>query len=409
MKTKSLFVLTIAAVFISISVSGCGLGPKMIKPERKAYSVALQTSANEEMLLNLVRKRYSEMPVFMRITALTSTLTLSSTATGTASFPEIPYTDSYDFTLDATISETPTITFQPLEGADFSKSALTEIGLGEVMTLFRAGWDIEKLMKVMIKRIGPIQNDPRAPEEEEKFARLSALWGRVQRRGDLGFTIKPGNSKTVGVPFKKSTINVTLMMSVDKGGYRIECDDQGDCRLIKSADSILAMQAHYRDEEEAREAASILNITPDRKIKTPNGGVLEEIQLFIGSNLEDHISGDNKGRVPIQMRSLNTIITHLSHGVRIPDEDRMYASSTSHENGEPVNWDNYMRDILEVHVTDSKPSDAHVRVSYRGRWFSISDSDENSKTTLLLMNLIFALQSGNPTSSGPILTLPVGG
>lgn len=408
MKTRSIYSLTLA-VFVSISVWGCGLGPRMIKPERMKYSIALQVSANEEMLLNLVRKRYSEMPVFMRITTLTSSMSWSAAAGGSATIPEKSKANVYGLSLDAAIRESPTITFQPFSGEDFAKRALTEIDSNKIMLLFRTGWDIEKLMKVMIKRMGPLRNEPWAPEEGEKFARLAAIWGRLQRRGDLRITMKPGGTETLGAPLKKAAIDIHAMIAADKGGYSIVCDDQESCRLVKSSGSVMTLQAQYRDEEEAKEVESILNISPEMKIKTPEGHVLEEILLVNRYDLADRLPKVNRGHVSILMRSLNGILSYLSAGVKIPPEDKIYADSANHEDGESVNWSEHIRDILVVNVTDSKPRGAYIKVFYRGKWFSISDSDENSKETLLLLHLLFDLQSGAPGGSVPILTLPVGG
>ena len=62
-----------------------------------------------------------------------------------------------------------------------------------------------------------------------------------------------------------------------------------------------------------------------------------------------------------------------------------------------------------MHASHLCPEDPYVSVQYRGRWYAIYDNDLSSKTTFALLSQLFAMQSGNIRSAGPVLTLPVGG
>jgi hypothetical protein len=69
------------------------------------------------------------------------------------------------------------------------------------------------------------------------------------------------------------------------------------------------------------------------------------------------------------------------------------------------------RGLFEVHVArgHKSPPCAHVAVHYRGYWFYIDDSDQESKTAfglvLQLSRLDFKRQQ---LGAGPLLTLPAG-
>jgi hypothetical protein len=58
----------------------------------------------------------------------------------------------------------------------------------------------------------------------------------------------------------------------------------------------------------------------------------------------------------------------------------------------------------------ARASSAYVAVNYRGQWFYINDSDQQSKATFALvlgvLRLDFARQKIGTT--GPVLTLPAG-
>src|SRR6476646_7054321 len=62
-----------SALALCLSLGGChALGPRQVPLDRFDYNTAVANSSNEQMLLNLVRLRYSEVPVFL---ALNSVLT----------------------------------------------------------------------------------------------------------------------------------------------------------------------------------------------------------------------------------------------------------------------------------------------------------------------------------------------
>jgi len=64
--------------------------------------------------------------------------------------------------------------------------------------------------------------------------------------------------------------------------------------------------------------------------------------------------------------------------------------------------------LMHIHSSRQEPKNAYVAVRYRGNWFYIDDSDLTSKSTFSLLTQLFALQTGEIKSTGPILTLPVG-
>ena len=65
--------LLCSLALLPLFLGGCSsFGPKRVASDRFDYNAAIARSANEQMLLNLVRLRYREVPVFL---ALSSVLT----------------------------------------------------------------------------------------------------------------------------------------------------------------------------------------------------------------------------------------------------------------------------------------------------------------------------------------------
>jgi hypothetical protein len=49
-----------------------------------------------------------------------------------------------------------------------------------------------------------------------------------------------------------------------------------------------------------------------------------------------------------------------------------------------------------------------VAVPYRGYWFFIRRDDVSSRSTLAVLEILFALQESDEATAGPVLTLPAG-
>jgi hypothetical protein len=57
-------------VLISLILSGCGLGPSMMRADRLTYNDAIQFTDRQELLLNIVRLRYNEGPEFLATSSI---------------------------------------------------------------------------------------------------------------------------------------------------------------------------------------------------------------------------------------------------------------------------------------------------------------------------------------------------
>ena len=64
--------LNTTLLLLCLLVAGCSLGPRQLKGNRLGYNTSIQKSDNEELLLNLVRLRYMEVPCFMQVSSVTA-------------------------------------------------------------------------------------------------------------------------------------------------------------------------------------------------------------------------------------------------------------------------------------------------------------------------------------------------
>ena len=64
------------------------MGPDMLKVERINYNVALQNMNDEQMLLNLVRLRYRDTPIFLDVASISIQFTIEAVLEAGAELPE---------------------------------------------------------------------------------------------------------------------------------------------------------------------------------------------------------------------------------------------------------------------------------------------------------------------------------
>jgi len=128
--------------------TGCSLGPSALRSDRAAYNIAVQRSANEQMLLNLVRLKYRESALFLEIGAISSHFSYSANASFAATLPE-GAPNTFAVGTGAGYAEQPTVTYAPLQGEQFASRLLEEINFATFLLLLRGGWDVDVLMRIL--------------------------------------------------------------------------------------------------------------------------------------------------------------------------------------------------------------------------------------------------------------------
>ena len=121
----------LVAVCALLVLAGCSaqLGPRTIPASRFDYSEALARSWDEQLLLNLVRLRYRDTPLFLEVGSIVTHYPLGATAGHRSADqrrrghdpglqPGVPASP---------LTEEPTVTYGPLQGADFVARLLTPV------------------------------------------------------------------------------------------------------------------------------------------------------------------------------------------------------------------------------------------------------------------------------------------
>ena len=349
-----------------LAIAGCqsSFGPRALKRTHPAYNQAIVTSVNEQMLQNLVRIRYRDVPFFLEIGSVTASLSLGASA-GVDANVNLGGSESVSPDVGISYSDNPTISYTPLQGENLLKSILSPLQLESLLVLTQSGWSISRVFGLCLERINNLHNAPTAsgptPElapEFENFDRLLHLLRVLQKNRviEIGSTSVEDKNRIV---IKLLASNPELKGEMDEVYELLELD--------KSLNEFTL-------------ATDFLNV--DERVWT------------------------------VRPRSISSLLYYLSQNVAIPasHESAGLVTMTESESGGTFDWgDTPAGQLFKVSYSVEKPASASIATYYRGHWFYVDDRDLRSKSTFILLRQLFDLQAGQTRYEGPTLTLPVGG
>ena len=171
-----------STLVVVLTLAGCSTAPKSIKRNYTTYNHTIHYNQSQQMLLNLVRLRYRESPMFMKVGAVSTSYNYEIRGGGNigSSFGE----DVWGLNASGAYAERPTVTYTPIEGDTFVKQMLAEVNLNSFVLLYRSGWPITTLCHVLVERIGPRFNHRDSPTYDD-FVDLVRQLQEAQDRGDL--------------------------------------------------------------------------------------------------------------------------------------------------------------------------------------------------------------------------------
>src|SRR2546425_2153473 len=121
---------------------------------------------------NIVRLRYGEQIKFLQVSSIVSTLNVGASVNASATVPfgtqfrlnNISGANVANVGGGLNYSETPTITYVPVEGQQFANQILSGASVNNLQALLQSGWNIDRVMELLVDRMGPLGNNPAAPQ-----------------------------------------------------------------------------------------------------------------------------------------------------------------------------------------------------------------------------------------------------
>ena len=359
---KKLHYLLITAVILFLNAC-TSIGPQTIPRDRFDYNTAISDSWKEQTLLNIVKIRYADMPLFVEVASIVSGYTLESTVNFSGvhvgSGNSVAGNELFSLGTSGKFSDRPTITYKPITGQNFNKSFMTPIPPRAILFLMQSGWSVDLIFPLTINSINGLKSE--------------MAGGINQRAGDDGYYRV-----------------VTLLRDIQKSGVV-------GMRLLKKEKGLESTFMFFHDKNisneiklKLKELNTLLGIkTGTRSIKVTYGSVAansREMAMLTQSLLQIMITLATQIDVPEQ---------HVKEGRTIPS--RSMIDAQGHD-----------RRLMNIKHSAEKPENAFTAVKYRDTWFWIDDRDFKSKRTFAFLMIIFSLTETGGKEGLPLVTIPAG-
>jgi hypothetical protein len=343
-------------VTFALAAVGCSLGPRTIPRDRLDYHEALSNSWKTQTLLNVVRLRYADPPVFLEVASIVNSYSWEAGANVGATFG-VNIDQENSLGAHGTYTERPTITYSPLSGDKFTRSVMTPLTPVSILTLIQAGYPVDAVFRLCVKSVNGVANQSGASAfsrpADPSFAPLLEALRRIQASGAVGIRLeKRGGEETA----------ILILRTADSAGQ------ESDRRLVAQT---LGLKA------------------------------TDEFRLVFG------LLPREGGEIALLTRSMLEIMAEIGSGVDVPArdiEEERVAPPPAFE-GAPAAT---LTPLLRVRCTSELPADAYAAARYRGHWFWIDDRDIPSKRVFGFLMLLFSLAESGGTPNLPVLTIPAG-
>ena len=141
--------LTLSICCLTFFMTGClhpTIGPKSIPRDRAAFGISIGESWQEQMLLNIVKMRYIDTPVFVGVGSIVMSYTLTANATAAGAINPWNTNSGAALGLSGTFANTPTITYTPMSGSAFIQGLLTPLPAESVFRAIQNGAPADNIM-----------------------------------------------------------------------------------------------------------------------------------------------------------------------------------------------------------------------------------------------------------------------
>jgi hypothetical protein len=375
-----------------LALAGCNtVGPPSVRRAPFEYNQALVGAENEQLLLNLVRLKYRDTPYFLQPTSLSTQYHVEGSI-GAGVDVTTDGEASGSSAAGFTVSETPTVTWTPLQGDQFVTELLSPLSIEVLVLLPQAGWSMERVLRLAVQRVGDVPNAPEASGPTpsyapvfEEFQDIACALRKLQVEGRLGVEVHGVPKAGGGADGEGGDEELEFRLLLRERGWR-ELPAAGVCAVDRVSDPEGLLRARGID-------------------LAGDGAVLRSAYLGAGGGLS------------IETRSLLGAMYYLSHGIESPrehgPEGRRLVTEAGGCGPEALDspWRELTRNLFRVECSRKRPprDEAYVEVFYQGTWFYIRHDDLDSKSTFGLLMQLFSLQAGGADGITPTLTLDLGG
>ncbi|MGO4763304.1 hypothetical protein AB4120_12225 [Cupriavidus sp. 2KB_3] len=338
---------------------GCtSIGPTTIVADRFDYSAAIADSWKQQTLLNIVKLRYVDLPIFVDVASVVSGYSLQAgvSVSGTASTASAVQGNFLATGVQGVYTDRPTITYTPATGQKFVRGLMEPIDPKNIFLMLQSGYAADFVLGMTVESLNGVRNRATAAgmvrEADPEFLRAIELMRDVQAAG--AFSMRVEEDKV------KGSIGVLLFRRED-------------------------MPADIVDK--------VVEIR--RLLKLPATTQKFTLRYSPARGAEDELS--------VNSRSMLQIMLAFSSYLEVPEAHLKDHSALP---GLAQTTEQAQRGAVRIHSGKEKPMEAYAAVHYRGYWFWINQGDLTTKRALSAIMLFFTLTDTGSKEPLPLITIP---
>jgi hypothetical protein len=346
---------TVAALF----AAGCThMGPGTVAVDRFDYSSAIADSWKQQTLLNIVKLRYMDLPVFVDVASIVAGYSMQTgvSVNGTSSSDRAIQGNFIAGSAQAVYTDRPTITYVPMTGEKFLRGLITPIDPKNIFFMLQSGYAADFILGLTVESINGVRNRSTAGgvarEADPDFIRALGLMREVQAAGGVGMRVEEDKVKgsTAVIIFRPDDLPADVV-------------------------------------EKAAEIRWLLKLPATQQKFTLTYSPMRGAE----------------GELAVNSRSMLQIMGAFASYLDVPEAHlRDKSALPAFEDVPPENRAQKVR----IHSGGDKPKAAFAAVQYRGHWYWVDDGDWQTKRALTAVMFFFTLAETGGSEKLPLITIP---
>ena len=360
-KPNAAILLACVSFGLALATTGClhpKVGPQSLPRDRELYSISLADSWKEQTLLNIVKLRYLDPPVYVDVGSIVASYTLTQGASvGGTINPSGTSPGGTALGGAVTFSNSPTITYTPLTGNAYIKGLTTPLPPTTVFATIQNGAPADSILLTSVQSINDLRNEQAGLDgirpADPAFHRVRELLRTIQLSGTVRLYVKEDANK-----------QQTTVLTFRSTGVPPD---------IEAAMVELRRLLHLN-----------LGATEFKLVSAP--------------------LPSNDTEIAVMTRSIIGLLQNMAAEVEVPPEDvAQHRAVPGCEAGRTLSD---IVPMIRIHSARTAPADSFVRVRYRDTWFWIADGDLASKRTFAQLMNLFTMTDTGAKENQPVVTIP---
>jgi hypothetical protein len=341
-------------VAICATLAGCGsYGPKSMDRDQLDYGNSIGENWKKQMLANIVKMRFVDMPVFVDVGSIVSGYSLTTTVHGRVGFSDsLTGGNTQGLGASGSYTDRPTITYMPKTGDDYLRAILEPVEPKNLLSLIQAGYSSELLFTWAVEAINGIHN-----------------WSATAR-----------NNRSADPEFFEFVKLVQELQYLGALGFELESDPE------TKHDIVMVLNKQGLSEstlEKSHRASEIIGLDQG----------LDRYRVLYAPFKTDSAT------LAIQTRSVIQMLAAMAGFIDIPPELASFAAPGYDISGPS-------KRPFRVHSGPDRPEQSFTTIKYKDYWYWIENTDIASKRVFTLMLFITTLTNQASSQKAPVLTIP---